>query len=230
LVAQTIECVREALRHARLSPEDIDRVILAGGSTKNRAVYEAVRDCVKDPYKAERVDEAVSHGAAILGASLLNPGADPEAPKVTLDEITGHTLGIDVHMRELKRLVFVPIILQQSPLPAKSGYLGIATPGQKKVDISVFRGDDPDPDKNEKLGILHLPVTFGGSEGVQVAAIFELDESGLLNFTAMEFDPSADLTKLQYATDDEGILVDMSVMDTLSPSVYRKKTIQIGTK
>jgi len=225
LLERTVICMRDVLRDAKLSPSDIDRVILVGGSTKNRAVREIVSREIKEPYVAERVDEVVSHGAAITAASLFLP--DEDMAPIEITNVTAHSLGIDV----LKdgNLVFRPIISRQTTYPCRRGFLGTSQPMQPRIVMRVFRGEDPKPTSNDKLGELALPVTPVQIQSVPIAALFDLDDDGILHFTAVQL-PADDSVQpiIEYAIANDNDLdleaVEEMVVD--GRAVAKEVTIQ----
>ena len=201
---RTVDCMRSVLGDAQLTPEDIDRVILVGGSTKNRAVREIVAREIKEPYVSERVDEVVSHGAAIVAANLLLP----DTVDIEITNVTGHSLGIDMRDPEKNELFFNPIIPRQTTYPCRRGRLGYTVyPRQELVNMRVFRGENYYPDKNTLLGEISLPISPPKSEEVPVGAIFELDADGIIHFTAVHLPLGQDSEAIiQYAREHEGML------------------------
>ncbi len=92
LVNKTVKKMKDVLKSAKLSKSDIDRVILVGGSTRNRLVKEKVAETIKEPYTSDRVDEVVSQGAAIVGGYLYSP--EPDMLPVEFINVTPLDLGI----------------------------------------------------------------------------------------------------------------------------------------
>ena len=201
---RTVDCMRSVLGDAQLTHEDIDRVILVGGSTKNRAVREIVAREIKEPYVSERVDEVVSHGAAIVAANLLLT----DTVDIEITNVTGHSLGIDMRDPEKNELFFNPIIPRQTTYPCRRGRLGYTVyPRQELVNMRVFRGENYYPDKNTLLGEISLPISPPKSEEVPVGAIFELDADGIIHFTAVHLPLGQDSEAIiQYAREHEGML------------------------
>ncbi len=214
LIDRSIVCVHSTLQDARLRPDDIDRLIMVGGSTKNVLVRERLTAAIKEPYVSERVDEAVAHGAAIVAASLFTPEALSNVPEVT--DKTAHSLGIDVQDAESNKLNFLPIIPRQTTYPVRRGFLGFAAPGQDKVIMSVLRGESPRPEENTPLGDLELPVIPPGREWIAIGAVFELDSDGILHFTAIQFPPVSRVPRslLDYGSENGGAL-DLAQADAL---------------
>jgi molecular chaperone DnaK len=216
MLKKTVDCMRAVLKDAAMTAESIDRVILVGGSTKNRAVRESVSREIKDPYTAERVDEVVSHGAAIVAANLLLPEED--GLPIEMSDVTGHSLGVDM-LDENNSIFFRPIISRQTSYPCRQGVLGYTTTSyQDQVALSVFRGEDRNPARNVRLGDLSLPISPPSPELVPIGAIFELDANGIIHFTAVQLplDQSTN-TIIEYAQRSSGVL-DLSLVDPLLTS------------
>ncbi|MFB2968822.1 Hsp70 family protein [Aerosakkonema sp. BLCC-F183] len=227
LLQRTVNCMKSVLQDARLQPEDIDRVILVGGSTKNRAVREIVAREIKEPYTSDRVDEVVAHGAAIAAANLSLPD------EVSLDvfDVTAHSLGISM-LNYKEELVFKPIVPRQTTYPCKRGIIGYTNrPLQNEIDIPVFRGENTDPNYNDYLGILSLPVSPPQSEIVPVAAIFDLDADGIIHFTAVQLPPgSQSQSIIENARENKGI-VDLNAVEALVKSgEAQTKMAQINSR
>jgi len=229
MLDKTLDCVRSVLKDARMGPDDIDRVILVGGSTKNRAVRDAVAREVKEPYTSDRVDEVVSHGAAIVAASLFLPEED--SLPIEMSDVTGHSLGVDM-LDESHTVVFTPIIPRQTNYPCRRGVLGFTSrPFQDEVSLTVYRGEERDPAGNTRLGELSLPIAPASAEVVPIAAIFELDEDGIIHFTTVQLpmDPVVQPI-LKYAGDNSGAL-DLALVDPLLDSGrVKSKTVTIETR
>lgn len=210
MLRRTVDCMKFVLQDAKLSADEIDRVILVGGSTKNRAVREIVAQEIKEPYTSERVDEVVAHGAAILAASLYSP----DEISMDVSEKTSHSLGIDMLSDNAK--IFRAIILRQTSYPCRLGILGFTNrPYQEQVLMSVFRGENIEPHKNTYLGELYLPVSPPQGEQIPVGAIFDLDADGIIHFTAVQFPHNTSSSQIiDYALDNDGSL-DLIVTDAL---------------
>lgn len=229
---RTVACMRAALRDASMRADDIDRVILVGGSTKNRAVREIVAREIKDPYISERVDEVVSHGAAIMAANLFLPDVDMVPIEVT--NVTAHSLGTDAlsEVNGVETVVFCPLILRQTTYPCRRGMIGTTNRAfQDEVELGVFRGEHPNPKHNMKLGELALPVHPPQANAVPIGAIFELDADGIIHFTAVQLPLDQNLeTLLDYAALHDGDL-DLPAVDTLIRSgAARTKTVKIKSQ
>ena len=223
---RTIQCMKAVLRDANLTPRDIDRVILVGGSTKNKAVREVIAQQIKDPYIADRVDEVVSHGASIVAANLFLPAE--EALPIEISDVTGHSLGIDA-LNEHQQLMFRAIIPRQTSYPCRGGFLGsTGYPNQPVVKMRVFRGEQPNPLQNYYLGEIELPISPPQENLVPVGAIFELDADGIIHFTAVQFPISEKLVPIiNYAAMHNGDLDLATVDDMLRYGDAKSKTVQV---
>jgi molecular chaperone DnaK (HSP70) len=226
LLQRTVACMKAVLRDAKMRASDVDRVILVGGSTKMKAVQRVVADEIKEPYVAERVEEVVSHGAAIMAANLFLPEED--STPIPVLEVTAHSLGVDV-LNEQRRLTFRPIIPRQTPYPCRRGFLGSThRPMQDSADISVFRGESTDPAQNVCLGKLSLPVNPPQTELVPIGAIFELDADGIIHFTALQLPRSPDLNPVFLHAQENNGELDLRLVDELIRNGQAKsKTIDV---
>lgn len=227
LLQRTVESMKAVLRDAGLRACDVDRVILVGGSTKSRLVQEVVTDEIKEPYVAERVDEVVAHGAAIMASSLFLPEEDMAPIEVT--EVTGHTLGIDM-LSDNNQVVFRPIIPRQTKYPCRRGFLGSTSrPMQDQVDIHVFRGEAAAPTQNVYLGELSLPVREPEKELLPIGAIFELDADGIIHFTAVQLPRGPALQPIiQFAMERDAELELETVDALIQNGQAHAKTVDIS--
>lgn len=226
LLQHTINCMKTVFKDAKLTPKDIDRVILVGGSTKNKRVREIVAQHVKEPYIADRVDEVVSHGAAIVASNLFLP--EENVRPIEISDVTAHSLGIDM-IDEKERLVFHPIIPRQTSYPCRMGFLGSTiVPLQSMVKMRVFRGEDSVPDENTYLGELELPVSPPQETFVPIGVIFGLDADGIIHFTAIQLPCSPQSTPIIiYAEDHAGELDLLAVDDLIKFGDAKTKTVTI---
>ena len=225
-LGRTINCIKNVLKDAKLSAEDIDRVILVGGSTKNRAVREVVTQELKDPYTADRVDEAVSHGAAIMASNMFLPVED--SVPIEVSDVIGHSLGVDM-LDEKRELVFNAIIPRQTTYPCRSGILGATNqPYQDTVVMHVFRGENSNPGENTNLGELTLPITPPSDKLIPIGAIFELDKDGIIHFTAVQFPLDPIISPIfEYSKVNNG-KIDLTTVDSLiEQGKVKTKTVQV---
>ena len=180
LIQKTLEPVKQALKDAELSPEEIDRLILVGGSTRIPAVQQAIQTLFKQIQLDRSVnpDEAVALGAAIQGGVLGG-----EVEDILLLDITPLSLGI-----ETLGEVFTKIIERNTTVPtSKSQIFSTATDGQTSVEIHVLQGERALAKDNKSLGkflLTGIPVAPRGVPQIEVA--FEIDVNGILQVAAQD--------------------------------------------
>lgn len=179
LVEMTMGPLRQALKDAGLTPDDIDKVILVGGSTRIPAVQEAVRKATgKEPYKGINPDECVAIGAAIQAAVLAG-----EVKDVLLLDVTPLSLGI-----ETLGGVFTKIIERNTTIPTrKSQIFTTAADGQTSVEIHVLQGERPMAADNKTLGRFILDGIPPAPRGVpQIEVTFDIDANGIVHVSAKD--------------------------------------------
>lgn len=229
LLEKTMQCIDDVLRDLDMTPEDIDRVILVGGSTKNRRVKEVVAAKIKEPYKAQNVDQAVSQGAAIIAASLFLP--DEDSLPIDISDTTPVSFGIGVARDEpngSRNFYFRNLIPKNTSYPCRAGFLGYTgRPDQPSVIIRAYAGEDSDPDENRPLGELELTVSRK-PEQVPIGAIFNLDSDMLIHFTAVELPLDEDIHGIiQHAQENDGELDLIAIDRLIERGSTRTKTVTI---
>ncbi|MEG6572551.1 molecular chaperone DnaK [[Clostridium] cellulosi] len=179
LVEATMGPVRQALSDAKLSPSDLDKVLLVGGSTRIPAVQEAVKNFTgKEPFKGINPDECVAIGAAIQGGVL---GGDVKG--MVLLDVTPLSLGI-----ETLGGVFTKIIERNTTIPTKkSQVFSTAADGQTSVEVHVLQGERPMAKDNKTLGVFHLDGIPPAPRGVpQIEVTFDIDANGIVHVSAKD--------------------------------------------
>ncbi|MDG4655481.1 molecular chaperone DnaK [Ectobacillus antri] len=179
LVERTLEPTRRALRDAGLTPSDLDKVILVGGSTRIPAVQEAIkRETGKEPYKGVNPDEVVALGAAIQGGVLTG-----DVKGVLLLDVTPLSLGI-----ETMGGVFTKLIERNTTIPtSKSQVFSTAADNQTAVDIHVLQGERPMAADNKTLGRFQLSDIPPAPRGIpQIEVTFDIDANGIVNVRAKD--------------------------------------------
>ncbi|MGQ9731139.1 MAG: molecular chaperone DnaK [Candidatus Zipacnadales bacterium] len=180
LIEKTTESIHQALKDAKLTRDDIDEVILVGGSTRIPAVQELVRNLLgKEPKRGINPDEVVAVGAAIQ-ANILAEGSGAD---MVLVDVTPLTLGV-----ETKGDVFDPLIERNTAIPTKvSRVYTTASNFQPSVEIHVLQGERAQASQNKSLGKFHLDGIPPAPAGVpQIEVTFDIDANGILNVSAQD--------------------------------------------
>ncbi|ATO50702.1 molecular chaperone DnaK [Brevibacillus laterosporus] len=179
LVERTMGPTRQALSDAGLSPNQIDRVLLVGGSTRIPAVQEAIKKFIgQDPHKGVNPDEVVALGAAVQAGVLTGDVKD-----VVLLDVTPLSLGI-----ETLGGVFTKLIDRNTTIPtSKSQVFSTAADNQTAVDIHVLQGERQMAADNKTLGRFQLSDIPPAPRGVpQVEVSFDIDANGIVNVRAKD--------------------------------------------
>ncbi|UOO38079.1 molecular chaperone DnaK [Oscillospiraceae bacterium CM] len=179
LVENTIGPVNQALSDAGLSPSQLSKILLVGGSTRIPAVQEAVKRITgKDPFKGINPDECVAIGAAVQGGVL---GGDVEG--ILLLDVTPLSLGI-----ETMGGVFTKLIERNTTIPTKkSQVFSTAADNQTSVEVHVLQGEREIAQYNKTLGRFHLDGIAPARRGVpQIEVTFDIDANGIVNVSAKD--------------------------------------------
>ena len=179
LVESTLEPVRKALKDAKLKKEDIDKVILVGGSTRIPMVQEIIKkELGKEPHKGVNPDEVVAMGAAIQGGVLTG-----EVNDIVLLDVTPLSLGI-----ETLGGVNTILIDRNTTIPtSKSQIFSTAADNQPAVDIHIVQGERPMAADNKTLGNFQLTNIPPAPRGIpQIEVTFDIDANGIVNVRAKD--------------------------------------------
>ena len=179
LVERTLTPTRQALSDAGLSANDIDKVILVGGSTRIPAVQEAIKKLIgKEPHKGVNPDEVVALGAAVQAGVLTGDVKD-----VVLLDVTPLSLGI-----ETAGGVFTKMIDRNTTIPtSKSQVYSTYADMQTSVEIHVLQGERSMAADNKTLGRFMLGDIPPAPRGVpQIEVTFNIDANGIVNVTALD--------------------------------------------
>jgi molecular chaperone DnaK len=179
LVERTTRSVNQALADAKLQANDIDEVILVGGSTRIPAVQDLVKRLTgKDPNKSVNPDEVVAVGAAIQSGVLAG-----EVKDVVLLDVTPLSLGI-----ETLGGVMTKLIERNTTIPSrKSETFSTAADGQSDVHVKVFQGEREIAAHNKLLGDFQLSGIPPAPRGIpQIEVTFDIDANGILSVRAQD--------------------------------------------
>ena len=200
LTESTLEPVRNALKDAKLSKSDIDKILLVGGSTRMPIIAETIKkELGMEPSKGVNPDEVVAMGAAIQGGVLTGDVND-----IVLLDVTPLSLGI-----ETLGGVCTVLIPRNTTIPtSKSQIFSTAADNQPAVDIHILQGERPMAADNKTLGNFQLTNIPAAPRGVpQIEVTFDIDANGIVNVKAKDLgtnkEQSITITSSTNLSDDE---------------------------
>ena len=179
LVESTLEPVRKAIKDAKITKKDIDKVLFVGGSTRVPLVYDTItKELGKEPSREVNPDEAVALGAAIQGGVLAGDFND-----IVLVDVTPLSLGL-----ETLGGVMTTLIPRNTPIPtSKTEIFSTASDNQPGVDIHILQGERSMADDNKTLGRFQLNNIPPAPRGVpQIEVTFNIDSNGIVNVSAKD--------------------------------------------
>ena len=179
LVEATMGPVRQALSDAGLTANDLDKILMVGGSTRIPAVVEAVQKQLnKEPFKGINPDECVAIGAAIQGGVLSG-----DVKGLVLLDVTPLTLGLETQGGIMARM-----IERNTTIPTKKTQIfTTAADGQTSVDVSIYQGERDFCRDNKQLGMFRLDGIPAAPRGVpQIGVTFDIDANGIVHVSAKD--------------------------------------------
>ena len=179
LVEATMGPVRQAIQDSGLDKNEINKVLMVGGSSRIPAVQEAVKNFMgKEPFKGINPDECVALGAALQGGVL---GGDVKG--LLLLDVTPLSLGI-----ETMGGVSTKVIDRNTTIPAKKSQIfSTAADGQTSVEVHVLQGEREFARDNKTLGVFHLDGIASAPRGVpQIEVTFDIDANGIVHVSAKD--------------------------------------------
>ena len=200
LVESTLDPVKKAIKDAKMTKKDIDKVILVGGSTRVPLVYDTItKELGKEPSREVNPDEVVAMGAAIQGGVLAG-----DVNGIVLLDVTPLSLGL-----ETLGGVMTTLIPRNTTIPtSKTEVFSTAADNQPAVDIHILQGERSMADDNKTLGRFQLGNIPPAPRGVpQIEVTFDIDANGIVNVKAKDLgtnkEQSITITSTTNLSDEE---------------------------
>ena len=224
LVESTLDPVRKAIKDAKITKKDIDKVLFVGGSTRVPLVYDTItKELGKEPSREVNPDEAVAMGAAIQGGVLAGDVND-----IVLVDVTPLSLGL-----ETLGGVMTTLINRNTPIPtSKTEIFSTASDNQPAVDIHVLQGERSMAADNKTLGRFQLGNIPPAPRGVpQIEVTFNIDSNGIVNVTAKDLgtnkEQSITITSSTNLTDEEVEKMRKEAEENKEADEKRKEEVEI---
>lgn len=214
----TLTIVKSCLKEQSLTTQDIDRVLLIGGSTKMPVISEILSEFFqKDPDNTEDPDKSVSLGAAIMAGKLMadiSPDSISEEALgkiagLQVTDVTSHSLGMEAFIPGTTQKINSIIISRNTPIPAEVTKEFVTTePSQQGIRVSILRGEYQDPNLCTPVGeFLLTGLPPGRPAGCKVRVTFSVNNSGVITVKAMDIETGKEtVTEVNYrvgqSTDD----------------------------
>ena len=224
LVEDTLEPVRKAIKDAKMTKKDIDKVILVGGSTRVPLVYDTItKELGKEPSREVNPDEVVAMGAAIQGGVISGDVND-----IVLLDVTPLSLGL-----ETLGGVMTTLIPRNTTIPTtKVEVFSTAADNQPGVDIHILQGERSMAADNKTLGRFQLDNIPPAPRGVpKIEVTFKIDENGIVNVTAKDLgtnkEQSITITSSTNLSDDEIERMRKEAEENKEADEKRKEEVEI---
>ena len=224
LVEDTLEPVRKAIKDAKMTKKDIDKVILVGGSTRVPLVYDTItKELGKEPSREVNPDEVVAMGAAIQGGVIAGDVND-----IVLLDVTPLSLGL-----ETLGGVMTTLIPRNTTIPTtKVEIFSTAADNQPGVDIHILQGERSMAADNKTLGRFQLDNIPPAPRGVpKIEVTFKIDENGIVNVNAKDLgtnkEQSITITSSTNLTDDEIERMRKEAEENKEADEKRKEEVEI---
>lgn len=201
----TLSLVRIVLKDAKVTPQQIDRVLLIGGSTRVPAVRDILTEFFgREPDSSVNPDEAVALGAALIAAQKVMEIKPEDVPQsvaekiggIQITDVTSHSIGIEASVPGSNQKINSILIPRNSPVPADISREYVTTmPGQTGIKVIIYQGEFPDPALCNPVGEFVLTgLTPNRPPGCKVRVTVSCNSSGVINVTALDIESGKQTT------------------------------------